>query len=239
MNYHIRFRGPVTALTARRVRPWVGAGLICQPDPRPCIKTGLSPAAFSTALSIPFSPFILLHSPVVPQARRASPSPACPPVPTERYDAASEEKCLSATPSSDSLDTPAALSHCSSTCGSSLEIDDDGVPDFLGSPAMWPRDGVRCRTTAILLPASSTNQSYLPNSPHGRQSRVSTLTGCLATALSFADLHYSWCWSGRGTRNRRMLRCDDGNAENPACAARASSSRPPSFPLPIDTKWQL
>jgi hypothetical protein len=202
-------------------------------------KDRLIPRRFFNSSLDPLFPF---HSPAQP--RRASSSagftfPCMPPVPTERYDAASEEKCLSATPSSDSLDTPAALSHCSSTCGSSLEIDDDGVPDFLGSPAMWPRDGVRCRTTAILLPASSTNQSYLPNSPHGRQSRVSTLTGCLATALSFADLHHSWCWSGRGTRNRRMLRCDDGNAENPACAARASSSRPPSFPLPIDTKWQL
>jgi len=73
-----------------------------------------------------------------------------------------------------------------------LENDGDGVPDFLGSPATWPRDGVRCRITAILLPAPSTNQSYLPISPSGRQCRVSTLTGYLTTTSPFADLHHSW-----------------------------------------------
>jgi hypothetical protein len=41
VNYAFRFSGPATALTARRLRHGVGAGLICQPDHRPAMKNGL------------------------------------------------------------------------------------------------------------------------------------------------------------------------------------------------------
>jgi len=54
VNYAIRFSGPVTALTARRVRYSVGPDLICQPGPSSGIKTHSSPAAFPTTLSLPF-----------------------------------------------------------------------------------------------------------------------------------------------------------------------------------------
>jgi hypothetical protein len=39
VNYAIRFSGPVTALTARRVRYGVGPDLICQPGPSPVIPS--------------------------------------------------------------------------------------------------------------------------------------------------------------------------------------------------------
>jgi hypothetical protein len=59
VNYAFRFSGPVTALTARRVRYGVGPDLICQPGPSPGIKAHSSPAAFPTTLSLPFSPWTL------------------------------------------------------------------------------------------------------------------------------------------------------------------------------------
>src|SRR2546423_840993 len=44
------------------------------------LKTHSSPAAFSTALSIPsFPPLFFCTAPIVPQPRRAPPSPASPP----------------------------------------------------------------------------------------------------------------------------------------------------------------
>jgi hypothetical protein len=85
VNYAMRFSGPVTALTARRVRYGVGADLICQLGPSPGIKTHSSPAAFPTTLSLSFVPFpspTLLHRPLVPQAAPSSTySPARPPSP--------------------------------------------------------------------------------------------------------------------------------------------------------------
>ena len=85
VNYAVRFSGPVTALTARRVRYGVGPDLICQPGPSPGIKTYSSPAAFPTTLSLSFVPFpslTFLHRPLVPQAALSSTySPARPPSP--------------------------------------------------------------------------------------------------------------------------------------------------------------
>jgi hypothetical protein len=52
VNYAIRSSGPVTALTARRVRYGVGPDLICQADPLPGYKAVGPPAAFPSTLSI-------------------------------------------------------------------------------------------------------------------------------------------------------------------------------------------
>jgi hypothetical protein len=62
VNYGIRFSGPVTALTARRLRYGVGPGLTCQPGPSPGIKTHFVPRRFSNNsllffCSLPFSHF--------------------------------------------------------------------------------------------------------------------------------------------------------------------------------------
>jgi hypothetical protein len=95
VNYAIRFSGPVTALTARRVRYGVGPDLICQSGPSPGIKTHSSPAAFPTTLSLPFVPFPpLSHLPAPPPSclrpRRAPPTPLPGrQFPQNRYDAAS------------------------------------------------------------------------------------------------------------------------------------------------------
>jgi hypothetical protein len=75
VNYAFQFSGPVTALTARRVRYGVGADLICQPGPSPGIKTHSSPAAFPTTLPLSFVPFphpTFLHRPLVLQAAPSS-----------------------------------------------------------------------------------------------------------------------------------------------------------------------
>jgi hypothetical protein len=55
VNYPFRFSGLVTTLTARRVQHRVGPGLICQPEPRPGIKTHSSPRRFSNCALHPFS----------------------------------------------------------------------------------------------------------------------------------------------------------------------------------------
>src|SRR5277367_5794021 len=94
VNYAIRFSGPVTALTARRVRYGVGPDFICQPGPSPAIKTHSSPAAFPTTLSLPFVPFLSLTpaytAPSCLRPRRAPPTPLPGPwSPQNRYDAAS------------------------------------------------------------------------------------------------------------------------------------------------------
>ena len=99
MNYAIRFSGPVTALTARRVRYGVGPDLICQPGPSPGIKTHSSPAVFLITLSLPLVPFPspspACTAPLVPQAAPSSTySPARPPdpwSPQNGYDAASRK----------------------------------------------------------------------------------------------------------------------------------------------------
>jgi hypothetical protein len=58
VNYAIRFNGPVTPPTARRVRFGIDVYLICQFDPRSGIRTRLFPAAFLIALSISFFPLL-------------------------------------------------------------------------------------------------------------------------------------------------------------------------------------
>jgi hypothetical protein len=58
VNYAIRFNGPVTPPTARRVRYGIDVYLICQFDPRSGIKTRLFPAAFLIPLPISFSPLL-------------------------------------------------------------------------------------------------------------------------------------------------------------------------------------
>jgi hypothetical protein len=115
VNYAIRSSGPVTALTACRVRYGVGPDLICQPGPSPGIKTHSSPAAFPTTLSLPFVPFPPLSpactAPLMPQAAPGPTySPARPLVPTEPIRRGQWEKCRSATADSHSLDASAALS---------------------------------------------------------------------------------------------------------------------------------
>jgi hypothetical protein len=50
VNYAIRFSGPVTALTARRVRYGVGPNLICQPGPSPGIPCLTDTEVFVTFL---------------------------------------------------------------------------------------------------------------------------------------------------------------------------------------------
>jgi hypothetical protein len=141
-----------------------GARLICQPDPRPCVKTGLSPPLFQ---QLSRSLFPLSFSCTAPSCLRLGGLHLSlhAPVPTERYDAASEGKCLSATSGSDSLDTPAALSRRPSTCGSTLENDDDGVPGFLGSPATWSRDG---EMQDHRYPPSLLNKPVIPQSSRVR-----------------------------------------------------------------------
>jgi hypothetical protein len=85
--YAVRFSGPVTALTARRVRY---GDLICQPGPAPGIKTHSSPAAFPSTLSLPFSPWTL-YPPARASGRCRAPLAPCQPPrsPQNRYDAAS------------------------------------------------------------------------------------------------------------------------------------------------------
>ena len=66
VNYAMWVSGPVTALTARRVRYGVAPDLICQPDPPPGIKTHSAPAAFPTTLLAffcPLPPLTFLHRP--------------------------------------------------------------------------------------------------------------------------------------------------------------------------------
>jgi hypothetical protein len=75
VGYPLRFSGPVTALTARRVRHGVEADLICQPGTSPD-KDALVPRRFSNNSLPPFFP-LTLHlpappHPVVPQAAPSS-----------------------------------------------------------------------------------------------------------------------------------------------------------------------
>jgi hypothetical protein len=146
-------KGPYT-LPYRRVRYGVSAGFICQPDPRPGIKTRSSPAAFPTTLSLHFSPStLLIRTPSCLRPRRALPSPACP-LPPPKDTTWPVRKCLSAIVRFDSFNTPVALFYRPSDCGSDLDDDAEERARIFRSPATWSRDGLRCRTPAILLKAS-------------------------------------------------------------------------------------
>src|SRR5271155_325782 len=87
VDYRLRFSGPVTTLTAHRVRHGVEPDLICQPGPSPGIKTHSSPAAFSSNSLPPFFSLTLqlpAYPRVVPQAALSSTySLRAPPLPTE------------------------------------------------------------------------------------------------------------------------------------------------------------
>ena len=78
VNYAMRFSGPVTALTARRLRYGVGPDFICQPGPSPGIKTHSSPAAFPSTLSLPFPPWTL-YLPARALGRCRAPLAPCQP----------------------------------------------------------------------------------------------------------------------------------------------------------------
>jgi hypothetical protein len=66
VNYAFRFSGPVTVLTARRVRYGVGPDLICQPGPSPGIKTHSAPRRFSNNSLASFCSLPLSHLPAPP-----------------------------------------------------------------------------------------------------------------------------------------------------------------------------
>src|SRR5271170_4135004 len=78
VNYAFRLSGPVTALTARRVRYGVGPDLICQPGSSPGIKTHSSPAAFPTTLSHLLFPSPLPPSCAAPSCLRPRRAPLTP-----------------------------------------------------------------------------------------------------------------------------------------------------------------
>ena len=54
VNYGIRFSGPVSPLTARRIRPKVGARRICQPRPSHRYKAAFVPRSFSNDPLTPY-----------------------------------------------------------------------------------------------------------------------------------------------------------------------------------------
>ena len=203
LNYAFLLSGPVTTLTARR---------ICQPDPSARYKDALAPATFSTALSISF---FVLRSPARPSG---STFPCRPVVPTERYEAANEEKCLSATAGFDSLDTLAALSRHPSTCGSTIGNDAGGASDSPGSSVTWSRNGIRCRTTAILpQPSQRINHTSLflhviDNAASARRLATSLLPH--PSPISTAGVGRGWGTPGpayvalrRGQQRKYRMRC--------------------------------
>jgi hypothetical protein len=101
-----------------------------------------SPATFPATLSIHLSPStLLIRPPSCLRLRRAPPSPACP-LPPPKDTTRPVRKMLR------------ALSCRPSDCGSDLDDDAEERAWISGSPATWPRDGLRCRTSAALLQAS-------------------------------------------------------------------------------------
>jgi hypothetical protein len=169
------------------------------------MKTQSFPAAFPTVLSIP-PPllFAFLHRPPTNDMTR--------PV----------RKCLSATTGSHSPDASAVLSHRPSDRAPNLDNDADEAPDVLAGRR--PPGHAKALDVGSLLPSSKPGQPtyYTSSLAHrDRQGRVSTLTGCVTTALplshSFADLYHGWFWS----RDRHGLRCDQANGEHAVRSARA------------------
>ena len=132
VNYAIRFSGPVTALTARRVRygrrtrPHLPSPVLS-----PGIKTHSSPAAFPATLSLPFVPslFTFLHRPLWSCLRphRAPLLPAAPSSPQKRYDAASGKNAAARLAGSYSLDA----------LGSTASSNNLGTSNVVASQLLW------------------------------------------------------------------------------------------------------
>jgi hypothetical protein len=183
LNYAIQLSGPVTALTARRVRHGVRADLICQPALGPGIKTPSSPAAFPTALSLPF-----IFSPSLPCTRLSCLSPRRAPLApfrAERYNLASK-KNSSARPLPLIRSTPRQHFLVYQTDRTSTLINDvGGVPRF-------PDHRRLVRATDLdagpLLPVLSSLVHQFIKPPHISglvdYGRVSTLTGYVIAASS-------------------------------------------------------
>jgi hypothetical protein len=175
-------------LTTRRVRLGVGTDLICQPDPRPGIKTHSS---------------ALLHRPpVVPQATASSAYPLPGPTLYRTYTTRPIGKCRCATTGPYSLDTSAAISRRPPDCASTLENDADEAP---GVPAGRWRLGHATTSHAGLLSSFKPHARIYNTSSRlhrGRQGRISTLIGCVTpTSLlprTFPNLHHRWLCRGRG-----------------------------------------
>jgi hypothetical protein len=189
VNYAFRFSGPVTALTACRVRYGVGPDLICQSGPSPGIKTHSSPAAFPTTLSLAsFCSLPLSHLRAPPPSclrpRRAPPTPLPRPlVPTEPIRRGQWEKCRSATADSYSLDASAALSRRPSD-----PVRRPLTMTPMKRPAFQQVAGdLAVRRPQILdhcYPSSKPRPPIYQTSlrlHRGRQGRVSTLTGRVTT----------------------------------------------------------
>jgi hypothetical protein len=194
VNYAIRSSGPVTALTARRVRHGVGPDLICQPGAAPGIKMHSSPAAFPATLSLPSLPSILHLTapphPVVPQAAPGSillPAPGPPPPQQNRYDAASGKNAAARPAGSYSLDASAALSpRPSDPCVDPWAMTLAKRPAFQQVTGdlvtRWPWMQESCSSP---FQASSTNPSHLLTSPPWSTKAASAPpTGCVTAASS-------------------------------------------------------
>jgi hypothetical protein len=149
----------MNSLTAYRVQHGVKAGSVCQPNPRPGIKTHSSPAAFPTVLSIPFRPPLssFCTGPLsVPQALGEL-------HPIQRGQL---EKCLSGSPA---LIRSTPQQHCligHPTMLRPFSYDVDEAPSIpAGRGRLWSCDGLRCRTTTTLLHDSPTDLLHLLTSP--------------------------------------------------------------------------
>jgi hypothetical protein len=186
VNYGIRFSGLVTALTACLLRHGVGTDFICQPDSQPAIKTRSSPAAFSTALSVPFFP-----SPLSPITCTCTAGGCAglvshsPPLPTPTSTAVDPDSFhLSIRPSSTFLDLPRPsstfldLPRPSST---SLGLSADGViAACLPLCVTWWRFQARLLASSRLAsphprwPSSTTSHSQCRLPFHVPRAEVST-----------------------------------------------------------------
>jgi hypothetical protein len=176
VNYAIRFSGPVTAPTARRVRYGVGLDLICQPGPSPGIKTNSVPPLFQQ-----LSPSLLFPSPLSPpfpsclRPRRAPLTPLLGLLVPTGYGVANE-KNVAARRLTLIHSTPRQYYLVNRLTRASIPNNDaDGAP---GVPAGHRRLSHATtsdpRPLLSLLQASSTDPSDLLTFPRDRQGRVIT-----------------------------------------------------------------
>src|SRR5271163_799290 len=86
VNYAIRSSGPVTALTACRVRYGVGPDLICQSGPSPGIKTHSSNTSLTSFCSLPPLSHLPAPPPRASGRARAPPTPLTAPLSPNRTD---------------------------------------------------------------------------------------------------------------------------------------------------------